>query len=206
MTATGEEPAAKQPAVEKLKGAIKEVKATGSAVRAMAKAANVDPAPMPEPIKEAKGPAVASQCKVSGVGLELAIARQTASFTIEACDEEGTPLRKGGTPFFAAVRGSSLVKARLTDNGDGTHLCEYRPSVSGNFSIAVSLNGAPLPGSPFALQVLQPRPDAPQCLLRGDGLNGGGRPRADRVLRRIRGQARAGDARGGPRRLGREAR
>ena len=80
-------------------------------------------------------------------------------------------MNKGGTPFFVAVRGSALVKARLTDNGDGTCLCEYRPSVSGNFSIAVSLHGVPLAGSPFPLQVLQPRPDPPQCLLHGEGLH-----------------------------------
>ena len=47
MPATGEEPALKP--IDKLKGAIKEVKSTGSTVRALAKAANVDPAPMPEP-------------------------------------------------------------------------------------------------------------------------------------------------------------
>ena len=40
------------------------------------------------------------------------------------------------------IREGALVKARLTDNQDGTYLCEYRPSVSGQFSIAVSLHGA----------------------------------------------------------------
>lgn len=39
--------------------------------------------------------AVATQCRAEGVGLERAIARQTTSFTIEACDAAGEKLNCG---------------------------------------------------------------------------------------------------------------
>ena len=152
-----------------LKSAAENVNKAGKVVKAM-KVTEPEPEPEPQPVFS-DGPASAAKTVCSGIGIHTAIARQTASFTIEAFDEEGIRMNKGGTPFFVAVRGSALVKARLTDNGDGTCLCEYRPSVSGNFSIAVSLHGVPLAGSPFPLQVLQPRPDPPQCLLHGEGLH-----------------------------------
>ena len=165
------------PGVEvakKLQTAVENVKVANGVVKAFKQAAYIEPEPEPEPPPESTLPATATNSFVvtgdKSVGIHTAIARQTASFIIQGADTNGTHLRRGGALFFVAVRGSSLVKARVTDNGDGTYLCEYRPSVSGNFSIAVSLQGTPLPGSPFALSVLQPRPDPPQCVLSGDGL------------------------------------
>lgn len=153
-----------------LTGAIEKVSKASAAVKAMRATANTEPEPEPPP-PVSDGPAAAGKSSISGVGMHTAIARQNASFIIHAFDDEGIRIDKGGELFMVAVRGSALVKARVTDSGDGTYLCEYRPSVSGQFTISVSLGGVPLAGSPFPLAVLQPRPDPPKCLVHGPGLH-----------------------------------
>ena len=72
--------------------------------------------------------AVASECKCSGNGLSAAIIRQAAHFTIEAYDETGNKLPVGGEPFKVDLRGSSLVRARVTDNENGTYTVSYVPT------------------------------------------------------------------------------
>ena len=72
--------------------------------------------------------AVASECKCSGNGLSAAIIRQAAHFTIEAYDETGNKLSVGGEPFKVDLRGSSLVRARVTDNENGTYTVSYVPT------------------------------------------------------------------------------
>ena len=113
---------------------------------------------------------VARKCVVSGDGVHTAMSRQVQSFTIEARDAEGNKQQMGGDQFLVSVRGSSRVTAKVTDNEDGTYTVEYKPSTSGNYNISVTLNGVPLPDSPFPLLVLTPAPDAPRCVLRGDAL------------------------------------
>ena len=103
---------------------------------------------------------VAEKCEVSGSGLEIAMVRRLATFTIVACSPSGAQREVGGDIFTVAVRGGSLIKARVIDQEDGTYLVDYKPSVSGPYSISVTFNGAVLPGSPFSLNVLTPRPDA----------------------------------------------
>ena len=113
---------------------------------------------------------VASMCKVSGKGLEMAIARQPASFTIEAIDTGGERATQGGELFRVDVRGSSVVRARVVDHEDGTYTCKYVPSTSGQYSISISLHGVALNGSPHSVSVLMPRPDPPQCVVKGEAL------------------------------------
>jgi hypothetical protein len=124
-------------------------------------------------LRSSRGPlAVASQCKAYGPGLEaMAIARQSASFTIESFDATGTRLQSGGEPFRVDCRGASVVRARVTDKEDGTYSVAWTPSVSGPYDIAISLHGIPLPHSPWKISVLMPRPDASKCVLKGDALS-----------------------------------
>ena len=98
-------------------------------------------------LRSHRGPlSVASQCKAFGPGLEsLAIARQTASFTIESYDASGVKLQSGGEPFRVDCRGASSVRARVADNEDGTYTVTWTPTVSGKYDIAISLHGIPLP-------------------------------------------------------------
>ena len=114
--------------------------------------------------------AVASMCCASGAGLESAVARRNGRFTIEAKDAEGQQLPHGGDTFTVTIHGASVVRARVTDKEDGTYTCEYKTSASGSYTVAILLHGAPIKSSPFNLQVLMPRPDAAQCVARGDAL------------------------------------
>lgn len=109
-------------------------------------------------------------CKAQGDGLHMATVRRAATFTIIACDEQGEKIGHGGDTFFVAIRGASRVRARVTDNEDGTYTVEYKPSVSGLYSISVSVFGLPLSGSPFAVSAITPAPDAENCELRGEAL------------------------------------
>ena len=92
--------------------------------------------------------AAPSRCIVAGEGLRHATVRQTATFTITAHDQDGKQLEKGGDTFFVAIRGSSRVRAKVIDKSDGTYMVEFKPSVSGRYSISVSAFGESLPGSP----------------------------------------------------------
>ena len=116
------------------------------------------------------GWAFARNSRASGSGLHRAMVRKAASFTITAYDFEGKQRTMGGDPFMVAVRGKSMVRARVIDNTDGTYSCQYRASVSGVYTISLSLYGVPVPGSPFPLEVFSPVPDPHLCRLKGAGL------------------------------------
>lgn len=113
---------------------------------------------------------VARNCVCDGEGLMTAMTRMLTSFTIEARDAEGTKQSSGGDKFKVEVRGSATARAKVTDREDGTYLVEYKPSTSGVYSISITLNGVPLPESPYRLEVLTPAPDPVRCLLSGGAL------------------------------------
>ena len=109
-------------------------------------------------------------CKVVGSGIEVAAVRQLAEFTITAFESDGRQLDRGGTSFFVAIRGPQRVRARITDNKDGTYRAGWTPPQSGNYSVAVSLFGVSLVGSPFAVTATPQLPFAPNCEVRGIGM------------------------------------
>lgn len=71
-----------------------------------------------------------SQCKVTGMSDKLT-AKLSASFVIEAFEMSGVRKNSGGDGFFVAIRGASRVRARITDQQDGTYVVEWTPHVSG---------------------------------------------------------------------------
>ena len=90
----------------------------------------------------------------SGEGLYTAMSKCKASFEIVAYDGKGVRRPYGGDLFAVSVRGASYVYAKVIDNNDGSYRVEYKPSTSGSYSIAITLAGRSMPGSPFALTVL----------------------------------------------------
>ena len=103
----------------------------------------------------------------SGDGLYTAMAKTPAAFEITAHDQHGERRPVGGDPFQVSVRGAAYVYAKVSDHANGSYSVEYKPSTSGTYTIAITLHGVPMPGSPFALTVLVPRADASRCVLRG---------------------------------------
>lgn len=98
------------------------------------------------------------------------MSKTRAHFEITAFDGKGVRRPYGGDHFSVSVRGASYVFAKVIDNNDGSYRVEYKPSTSGAYTIAITLAGRSMPGSPFALTVLMPRADASRSTLRGDAL------------------------------------
>ena len=114
--------------------------------------------------------AAAAASYAEGPGLHTSIVRQLGSFKIFAHDHEGNRRREGGESVAVAIRGTSNVRARLTDNHDGSYTAEYRAWCSGTYNVAIWLNGEPIGPSPYELEVLSTKADPSKCECRGPGL------------------------------------
>jgi len=97
----------------------------------------------------------ASQCTAHGPGLEPGgLDTHPAHFTIQARDKKGNPIKEGGDPFKVEVMGpSGPIPVDMKDNGDGTYAVAYNPDAAGLHDIAVTLNGTPIKGSTFKVQI-----------------------------------------------------
>ena len=73
------------------------------------------------------------------------------------------------TSSLGCVRWIASSSASRTRRTVPTCVCD-KPSVSGKYSIAVSIFGVSLPGSPFALRSAVLQPDAEQCSVSGAAL------------------------------------
>ncbi|KAL3058091.1 hypothetical protein OYC64_010302 [Pagothenia borchgrevinki] len=109
-----------------------------------------------------------SKVKVSGPGVGSAVrANIPQSFTVDC--------RKAGVaPLAVAVSAPKGLAepVEVRDNGDGTHLVSYTPSVEGPYSVAVKYAEEDVPRSPFKFRVL-PTHDASKVRASGPGLTSG---------------------------------
>ncbi|KAJ4940293.1 hypothetical protein JOQ06_026602 [Pogonophryne albipinna] len=109
-----------------------------------------------------------SKVKVSGPGVGSGVrANIPQSFTVDC--------RKAGVaPLAVAVSAPKGLAepVEVTDNGDGTHLVSYTPSVEGPYSVAVKYAEEDVPRSPFKFRVL-PTHDASKVRASGPGLTSG---------------------------------
>jgi hypothetical protein len=97
----------------------------------------------------------ASQCTASGPGLEPNnLDTMPAKFTIQARDKKGNPIKEGGDPFKVEIMGpTGPIACKVTDNKNGTYDCTYQPDNAGLHDVAVTLNGTPIKGSTFHVQI-----------------------------------------------------
>ncbi|TMS19569.1 Filamin-B [Larimichthys crocea] len=109
-----------------------------------------------------------SKVKVSGPGVGSGVrANIPQSFTVDC--------RKAGVaPLAVAITAPKGIAepVEVTDNGDGTHLVSYTPSVEGPYSVAVKYAEEDVPRSPFKFRVL-PTHDASKVRASGPGLTNG---------------------------------
>jgi len=98
---------------------------------------------------------VAENCIAYGPGLEPGnLDTEAAHFTIEARDKNGNKRKEGGDPFKVEVMGpTGPVPCDVVDNGDGTYAVTYNPSDAGRHDIAVTLEGKPIKGSTFRVDI-----------------------------------------------------
>jgi hypothetical protein len=128
---------------------------------------------VPEGPPAPAGPELPTAPELSQVvgNLSIGSVKHPLHFMVEAYDTSGQRKHIGGDAFFIAIRGASRVRAKVTDMRDGRYACEWTPTTSGTYQIAVSLFGVSLPGSPFSLNVHMPYPHAPNCIARGGALS-----------------------------------
>ena len=85
-------------------------------------------------------------------------------------DSYGTRLRKGGDKVRASSRGPGPLRPSVADEGDGSYTVTYLATVSGTYALSLSVNAAPLAGSPLEIAVEPSVAHAPSCLADGSGL------------------------------------
>eukprot|EP01123_Difflugia_compressa_P016275 TRINITY_DN999_c0_g1_i1.p1 TRINITY_DN999_c0_g1~~TRINITY_DN999_c0_g1_i1.p1 ORF type:complete len:746 (+),score=196.58 TRINITY_DN999_c0_g1_i1:57-2294(+) len=97
----------------------------------------------------------ASQTIAYGPGLEPNnYDTDEATFTIEARDKNGKPRDTGGDNFDIDIQGpTGPLDAKVVDNGDGTYAVSYKPQDAGAHDIAVTLDGVPIKGSTFHVDI-----------------------------------------------------
>jgi len=96
-----------------------------------------------------------SQTLVYGPGIEGGEAHNPATFTIEARNKFGHPIKKGGHPYTVGVTDpyGEKVPADVVDNRDGTYSVTYLPTDPGDFKVEVLLNRAQCAKSPYTVPI-----------------------------------------------------
>lgn len=74
--------------------------------------------------------------------------------TVQARDVGGNPLSEGGATVVVTVTGANNAgPITATDMGDGKYTASYLPFWRGTDTVAITMNGIPMSGSPFTSQV-----------------------------------------------------
>ncbi|KAA0175093.1 hypothetical protein FNF27_03391 [Cafeteria roenbergensis] len=109
-----------------------------------------------------------------GAGITHGTRGEQTDFTVELQDEAGQPSEDlfQARLLSATLASSSLeLDLVLEDAGDGRAVCYYTPPQTGQYELSIMVDGCPINGSPFEIEV-DPAPTAPgMCLLEGDGMH-----------------------------------
>jgi adhesin/invasin len=77
--------------------------------------------------------------------------------TVQARDASGADITTGGDDVGVLVSGANNPGALpVTDNANGTYSASYTPQLTGVDAVAITLNGAPINGSPYSSTVVAP--------------------------------------------------
>eukprot|EP00004_Rigifila_ramosa_P007666 TRINITY_DN1877_c0_g1_i1.p1 TRINITY_DN1877_c0_g1~~TRINITY_DN1877_c0_g1_i1.p1 ORF type:complete len:890 (+),score=253.53 TRINITY_DN1877_c0_g1_i1:81-2672(+) len=113
----------------------------------------------------------------AGAALKGATVGVPATFTIETKDGNGAPVAVAGlaSQLACTVTGPSgksvaVPPSDIVDKGDGKYDCTFTPSEVGPNTVAVTLFGAPIAGSPYVVPVTAGPTDALHTTAEGDGL------------------------------------
>ncbi len=81
------------------------------------------------------------------------VAGFTTKIVVTVRDASGNQLSGGGESIAASVTGANVATATVEDHGDGTYTASYTPRQAGSDSVAITLNGQPIAGSPYTSSV-----------------------------------------------------
>ncbi|HEU4641454.1 MAG TPA: filamin/ABP280 repeat domain-containing protein [Gemmatimonadaceae bacterium] len=94
-------------------------------------------------------------------------AGSATTITVQARDQNGVALTTGGATVVVTVSGANSATPAVTDNNNGTYTASYTPTKSGTDQVAITLNGTPISGSPYASTVVAGAP-AVQTIVAGN--------------------------------------
>ena len=104
--------------------------------------------------------------------MTVATVRQATTFHIIPFDADGNRCEGKASEFFVAIHGRGVrVRARVTEEEDGSFLVCYKCIQSGTYYINISLGGEVLKGSPFVCRASTPTAYAPKCIVNGNSLH-----------------------------------
>jgi len=78
------------------------------------------------------------------------IVDEATAITIQAKDALGANVSVGGETVVVSITGANTATPSVTDVGDGTYTCSYTPTAEGTDSVAITLDGTAISGSPFS--------------------------------------------------------
>ncbi|CAH8850553.1 unnamed protein product [Trichobilharzia szidati] len=109
--------------------------------------------------------------KIQVENLEPSVLKESfAKFTVDA--KAVDPQGKGVVKAIVVSPNKQRTACLIQNNGDGTYKCSYSPVDDGLHHVEVTYDGAPVPGSPFPVNVA-PGCDPTRVRAYGPGLEGG---------------------------------
>jgi hypothetical protein len=103
-----------------------------------------------------------TRSEAQGIGLERAYAGEVADFEVVAKDKYSNRLTAGRMDIAINITGGPYsATANVYDRNDGTFQIFYIADVPRKYNVSIHLNGFPLTGSPFVLEVALNLPPVP---------------------------------------------
>ena len=101
-------------------------------------------------------------CELQGGHARQGLLQQQSRFVVIVRDAHGVRLRRGGDKVRVSSRGPGPLRPSVSDLGDGSYSISYFATISGSYSLQLSCNSAPIPGSPLAITVEPSIASSPQ--------------------------------------------
>jgi hypothetical protein len=88
------------------------------------------------------------------------------TITVEARKSDGSDMTVGGATVVVTITGTNASSPTVTDNGDGTYTASDTPASVGSDSVAITLGGTAISGSPYSSTVSAAPTSSPYYFMR----------------------------------------
>ena len=122
------------------------------------------------------GPAHAPTTMMPSEQLPLSsVAGSRGSFVLRLCDNMGNLCVEGGADIKVRITPEETAPVpQISDLRNGSYEISWKGKVAGEYSLLVTINDAPVRGSPTAVTVLSAAPDVARCEVLWKGKTGVG--------------------------------